>query len=185
MTDMIPWQHHQPVWSITADIDFPDRRKLTGCTCGETPSVKDYGPYWFSDHIAEAGAPDYTQTYWRHWDHVEAPHGVLDRDLVARELHDYTFVMEQVSTVYSELADLSKPNYHAHAILGVINDRQEQHYREFYVEQLCDRADEVDSAEVRAELLRLAEEWSPGSVEQYRRDREQVAEMTAKLAAKS
>jgi hypothetical protein len=119
--------------------------------------------------------PDYMETYESFWaDLVETGDGALNKDAVARELSDYSFLMDQVTTVYSELADLSKPNYHAHAILGVINDRQEEHYREHYAERLCDSADEAESEEVRAQLLELAEEWSPGSVEQHRRDREMV-----------
>jgi hypothetical protein len=118
--------------------------------------------------------PDYMETYESFWADLVEKDGTLDKDAVARELHDYNFLMDQVTTVYSELADLSKTNYHAHAILGVINDRQEEHYRKHYAERLCDSADEVESAEARAQLLALAEEWSPGSVDQYRRDREMV-----------
>lgn len=176
------WRAHEPVWSKTNNLDFPHERTLTECACGEQPSADLYGPSWMAGHLTELDAPDYMQDYWETWVHVEAPTGSIDRDAVARELFDFGFIMEQVSTVYSELADLSKPNYHANTILGVINDRQEKHYREHYAERLCDRAEEVDSDEVRAELLKLAEEWSPGWVAEYRRGKEMVARFQAEKA---
>jgi hypothetical protein len=173
------WRAHQPIWSETKDSNSPDERALAGCSCGDQPSADLYGPYWMAGHLTEQGAPDYMQGYWKTWAHVEAPDGAISRDAVARELSDFSFIMEQVSTVYSELADLSKPNYHAHAILGVIHERQEEHYRQHYAERLCDQAEEVDSDDVRAELLRLAEEWSPGSVAEYQRGKEMVARLQA------
>jgi hypothetical protein len=177
------WRTHEPVWS-QHNGEGSDEHDLLYCGgCGAKPGDGDYGPYWFGTHLTELDAPDYMQTYWNTWTQVEAPTGRIDRDAVARELFDFTFVMEQVSTVYSELADLSKPNYHASAILGVIHDRQEEHYREHYAERLCDRADEVDNADIRAELLRLAEEWSPGSWAEYQHGREMVARLQAEKAA--
>jgi hypothetical protein len=178
MTDNEAWRAHEPVWSATIAEDN-DEHDLLRCTCGDKPAEGDHAPYWFGTHIEELGAPEYMLTYWKHWTQVEAPTGKLDRDAVARELSDYEFIMKQVSTVYNELADLSKPNYHAHAILGVINDRQEKHYREHYAERLCDQADEVESTEVRDELVRLAEEWSPGAWAEYQQYRARVAEIRA------
>lgn len=178
------WRSHEPVWSAQ-NGEGSDERDLVGCAaCPDKPAADDYGPRWFGAHLVALEAPDYMATYWETWaTHTEAPNGALDRDAVARELHDYDFQMEQVSIVYSELADLSKPNYYAHAILGEINDRQERHYREHYAERLCDRADEVDSVEMRDELIRLAEEWSPGAWAEYRQYRSRVAELQAAKAS--
>lgn len=178
------WRAHEPVWSAN-NSEGNDERDLLGCSaCPEKPADSDYGPYWFGEHLVALDAPDYMTEYWSTWaTHTEAPTGAIDRDAVARELHDYSFQMEQIRIVYSELADLSKPNYYAHAILGQINSRMEKHYREHYADRLCDRIDEVDNEAVRTELLRLAEEWSPGSWDEHQEYRKRVAELQAAKAS--
>lgn len=46
------------------------------------------------------------------------------KEKIARELSDYSFMMEQVPKVYSEISGgvLSKPNYYASSVINVFQD---------------------------------------------------------------
>ena len=67
---------------------------------------------------------DYKKEYNDFWkDIVENRFGILKKDQVKRELADFSFLMEQASIVYSEVANLSKTSYWAETILGELDDR--------------------------------------------------------------
>lgn len=57
------------------------------------------------------------QNYRENWKEIIEKDGVVDLEQVKKELWDYSFLLENVPYVYSEIAGLSKPNYHAHVIL--------------------------------------------------------------------
>ena len=122
--------------------------------------------------------PDYMITYRKYWRDIVEPGGVFNRDQIARELSDYSVVMEEASTVYSELAGLSKPNTAAVHILSAA----EQRYAETYADFACDRAHDCDEEGKpgAAEVLReLAEEWHEGAWKAYQEGRERVAAILA------
>lgn len=101
---------------------------------------------------------DYQQTYADFWAPlVEQPDGQLDRDKVQRELHDYHHVMVQVSRVYSEISNFSKPNTAAVHVIQAVEDRIDLCCRERAIEEL-EQALEMDADEVRARILALRAE---------------------------
>ncbi len=130
---------------------------------------------------------DYEERYEETWRTiVENPDGTLNRDQVMRELFDFTTVMTEASKVYEELAGLTKPNTAAEHVL----EGADRKYREQYADLLCERAydllgDAVDPGDAStveriAEAMKaLAEEWHPGSWDEYLRGREAVAALVA------
>lgn len=54
---------------------------------------------------------------------MENEDGSLNKDQVKRELADYRFMLYEVPKVYSEFAELSKPNYTADVIIREIDKR--------------------------------------------------------------
>lgn len=134
--------------------------------------------------MSEINEPDYMVTYRRYWADIVEPDGVLNRDQVARELSDYTVVMEQASAVYEELAGLSKPNTAAvHILAGA-----EQKYAETYADFACDRASQAyaeGDTEAGDILRELAEDWHEGAWNEYKAGRERVAALLAKRAESS
>jgi hypothetical protein len=63
---------------------------------------------------------DYKQGYEDFWKElVENPDGTLDKDKVARELHDYRFLMKQAGQVYCHVTRglISKTNTYALPII--------------------------------------------------------------------
>lgn len=80
---------------------------------------------------------DYQVVYEEFWKkHVTDEQGNLDEDKVKRELSDYKYVLDQVQTVYSELADLSKPFYSAQTIISRAHEKQAEYARDIYVEDI-------------------------------------------------
>ena len=69
---------------------------------------------------------DYNETYARFWAGIIDAPGVDREDKIRRELHDYTFLMEQVPSVYDAVSGgrISKPNTMAFEVIGQF----EQHY---------------------------------------------------------
>ena len=67
---------------------------------------------------------DYKKTYREFWKPLVEKDGELDKDRVMRELHDFHFVIENVSKVYCELTGgrISKPNTSAEDVIAVVND---------------------------------------------------------------
>lgn len=172
MNDTEAWREHQPVWIL----DRGDHR-ITDCTAGDLEVAVDaHDTHVFADHLAQYGAPDYMQEYFKRWAmHVEAPSGQLDRDAVARELSDYSVVMEQASIVYSELADLSKPNTAARYILA----GAEQKYRETYADFLCDHAYSEENPEIKAAMIEIANGWNPTAWDEYCEAKDRLEAMLA------
>lgn len=168
-TDNEQWLAHEPAWSPTPDPTTLKRSTpehvLTGCSCGESTPTDLYGPAWFGSHLADQGAPDYMQTYWASWaTHVEAPHGRLDRDAVARELFDYAVVMEQASIAYCELSGLSKPNTAAHHVISFTERKFAERYANLI---LCDLLPQMDSDDTKQAVIDYAEQLHEGSYKEY------------------
>lgn len=63
------------------------------------------------------------QVYQEDWKDIVEKDGVIDVEQVKMELADFSFMLEQVPLVYSELVGLSKPNYYASAIIGQHKER--------------------------------------------------------------
>jgi len=151
-----PLYRKQPLPDIYA-------RRRGPASSGPTPGETEEPP---ADQASAVPMPDYMVQYEAFWAPIVEPEGVLDRDQVARELSDYSVVMEEASKVYSELAGLSKPNTAAHYILSAAEER----YAETYADFLCDRAYAAleDGDEATSELLReIAEEWHAGSWDEH------------------
>ena len=117
---------------------------------------------------------DYMKTYLEDWAPIVEPDGVLNRDQIARELADYSVVMEEASKVYSELAGLSKPNTAAVHIL----DGAERKYAETYADLACERAEQcfLECDTTAGNILReLAEDWHEGAWKQHLEDKARIA----------
>jgi hypothetical protein len=182
MSELQEWRDHRPQIGVVISDPMRDT-EITGCRdCAWRSTDESYGGAGFAAHLEELGAPDYMLEYFRFWAGiVEVPFGDLNRDQVARELFDYSKLMENASSVYCELADLSKPNTDpAYIIQGA-----ERKYRESHAYELAERAWylEQDAQETAAQELRqIAEEWHKGIVEEvaadFRRRAEHMAEVT-------
>ncbi|GAB6709581.1 hypothetical protein [Bacillus cereus] len=86
---------------------------------------------------------DYNQVFEEHWKkYVTDEQGNLDEDKVKRELSDYKYLLDQVPTVYSELAGLSKTFYSAQTIINAVREKQEEYARDIYLEDIKQMADE-------------------------------------------
>jgi len=68
------------------------------------------------------------RVYNRDWHAVLEPDGAFDKEQMKKELADYSFVLSQISEVYSEITGglLSKPNYFAGGVLRAADDHQQQ-----------------------------------------------------------
>jgi len=176
------WRVHEPRFAIDGDL----QNEVESCRCGGwRTSEESYGAAGFAAHLKDYGAPDYMVEYWVLWaDIVEVPYGSLDREQVAKELSDYTMVMQGATTVYSELADFSKPHTRPSAVV----EEADRRYRERYAYMLCERAWELsmegDASQTVDLMVDLAEEWHQGIWEEYQRDRINAEEILAKLGTK-
>jgi len=63
------------------------------------------------------------KNYQENWKEIIEKDGKVDFEQVKKELSDYSFLLENVPIVYSELINLSYPNYPAHVILREHNER--------------------------------------------------------------
>lgn len=175
-----PTREHEPVWSVAQlDEGGTPHQHVIRCACGESfaSDVED-SVALYAGHITKLGAPDYLQTYWEQWaDHVEGPLGALSRDAVARELSDYSVVMGEASKVYSELANLSKPNTAAHHILAAAEERANEEHADLILHDLLDQ---IAGEENRQAVIDYANDLSDGAYERHL----QGLEMVAKLAAR-
>jgi hypothetical protein len=82
--------------------------------------------------------PDYKQTWESFWKKLcTNKDGSLNLDAIQRELSDFHFVMGEVGKVYCHITGglLSKPNYHADAVIGVYEDRVEKLIKEALEEE--------------------------------------------------
>tara|TARA_R110000803_G_scaffold109250_1_gene177629 strand:- start:569 stop:904 length:336 start_codon:yes stop_codon:yes gene_type:complete len=63
------------------------------------------------------------KVYQENWKDIIEKDGVIDLEQVKLELADFSFLIEQACSVYSELVGLSKPNYPADIIIKEHNER--------------------------------------------------------------
>lgn len=75
--------------------------------------------------------------------------GELDLEQVKKELSDYRYLLQQVPTVYCELAGLSKPFYPAKTIIKRAQERQEEYARDIYLDDIKSMADEDGNVSVK------------------------------------
>lgn len=110
-------------------------------------------------------SPDYMIEFDRDWRHlVTDEHGNLDVDKIARELSDFSRVMDNASRVYEELSGLSKPLTDPAYVLQGAEDR----YAETYADYLCEHADSAGTEGLsRERLIAIANEWAGGAWETY------------------
>lgn len=124
--------------------------------------------------VADPDEPDYLKHYRGFWAEFIEPDGILNRDQLARELSDYSAVMENASKVFEELANLSKPLTDARYII----EGAERKYAGNHAADICDAA-EFHDAEGRSDvgdaLREVAEEMCPGAWKEHAEAREQAA----------
>lgn len=89
----------------------------------------------------DATEGDYLRTYDEFWRDLVETDGQLDRDKVARELHDYSHLIKEVPKAYVHVTGgtMSYPNYYASDVCAVADE----HYQ---------RVAEQDAAEETAAL---------------------------------
>jgi len=83
----------------------------------------------------EKEAQDYEIKYNDFWkDIVENKDGTLNKDQVARELFDYSSLLDNVPTVYSHVTGdtLSYPSYCASSVIEAYETNLEEKYKEKY-----------------------------------------------------
>lgn len=66
--------------------------------------------------------------YQSFWKDIVEKNGVIDIEQVKKELADYSFVLSEVSKVYTHVTGglLSKPNYHANGIISAADDHMNE-----------------------------------------------------------
>lgn len=170
---------HEPAWM---PLIGDDGMGIFGCWCGAPYDGDDNGMAWYADHIAALGASDYINEYWANWAGiVEAPTGQLSRDAVARELADYSVVMDQASQVYDDLTGgrISKPNTAARHVISEARDSFDEFAAHDLIEALY--ADMETDADRKA-LVDYAESLHPGVLGAYQARVEHRAVRAAELA---
>lgn len=174
-----------PVWAPSVDENNDPHHYVKNCAgCGDTAPDAEDSVAWFAGHLKELGAPDYMVTYWNDWaDHVEAPTGAVTRDAVARDLFDFGVVMGEVIKVYSELAELSKPNTAAHHIINAANERFAAQYADYLCDHISGFVDDGQDTVSLGELREIAEGWHAGSWAEHVAGRALLDEMLAARAA--
>ena len=97
---------------------------------------------------------EYGKIYDEFWKSIVTDsEGNLDVEQVKRELHDYKIMLDNVPTVYDELAGLSKPLTHAQAVIDAAREKQSNYARDVYLSDIEDMVDEegkVDIEELRS-----------------------------------
>lgn len=82
---------------------------------------------------------DYRKTFERFWKPILTDeNGNLDLDQIMRELHDFHFIMTNVSKVYSHITNnlLSKCNYHSATVINCAEEHYQSLQNEAYAEGL-------------------------------------------------
>lgn len=94
------------------------------------------------------------------WLPIIAPNGVIEEARVLAELSTYSHIMNEVPVVYSAITGnrLSKPDYFAHAVLGVYEDQANEDVNDAVLEALCIAGDLADGDPEVLEFLRTAAE---------------------------
>ncbi|HDR6289503.1 TPA: hypothetical protein QCU33_005653 [Bacillus cereus] len=85
---------------------------------------------------------NYEKDWKERWEEIVMKDGKVDLEQVKKELSDYRYLLQQVPTVYSELAGLSKPFYPARTIIERAQERQEEYARDIYLEDIKQMADD-------------------------------------------
>jgi hypothetical protein len=164
---------HKPIWTRGAD-----GWHIIGCVDGAVPRLTDHGHAWYAAHLEAQDAPVYLTTYWRHWaGAIETPQG-LNRDQVARELADYSTVMDQVSEAYYELTGgrISKPNTTAANVIEEVQRRA----RETHVDLLlCDLLPQLVHGTDRQAVVDYVEDLAPGAYDEHLKAQERVSRLRA------
>lgn len=174
------WRGHSLRATYTQD-EHGDRH-LAGAHCGGCdahPGPDDSPQGWFAGHLEQVGAADYAIQFEQFWRNLITDNrGNLNEDKIARELSDYSDIMDEVSKVYSELAGLSKPNTAAHHILAGADTK----YAANYASDLADLIPE-EGGLTRDELIEIVEDWSAGAWAEHQRSQAYLSELRAKNAA--
>lgn len=80
---------------------------------------------------------DYKRVWEEDWKEIcTIDDGTLNLDQIQRELYDYSFMLDQVPTVYCEVAGLSKPNTYASAIIGEYENRINERFKNYIADFL-------------------------------------------------
>ncbi len=171
---MNAWETHDPLFGRIPD-DPAEPWEVRACSCLAKPAAEDDGRSWFASHIEALGAPDYMVGYWQFWSVlVEKTANGIDRDQVARELHDYNVVMAEASKVYDELAGLSKPNTAAHHVIDAARTKADEWHAELI---LADLLPLVEGEGARQAVIDYAETLHPGAWEEHQRATERRVAM--------
>lgn len=109
---------------------------------------------------------DPIENYNKNWKHiVENPDGTLNKDQIMKELSDFSFMIDEVPKVYSEVTGgmLSKPMYYCSSVISAHEDylERQREYRKVDdlqdgVCSLCLRQfteDEIDNAQSDQDLI--------------------------------
>lgn len=91
-------------------------------------------------------ADNYKQTYETFWKGLVETDGKLDPDKVMRELHDYSFLIDQVPKVYYHVTGgmIAKPNTHASEVINQHDIKRQEDIDEAF-------QDERDSHDIPGE----------------------------------
>lgn len=171
MSEDTSWRRHEPVMATRGPVGGRTEEVIgcTGCGWRSDPEIS-YSSAGFGGHLEKHGAPDFIVGYWRFWaDIVEVPFLSLNREQVAKELFDYEEIMKNASSVFSELADLSKPNTAAH---HVINGARAK-FRLEHAQDACEQAWELwcdGECQAALALIRMAQSWNPGAWREFADD---------------
>lgn len=109
-----------------------------------------------SDGLITASRAEHRQ-FWD--DIIRNPDGSLNEDQVHLELADYGHLIREVPKVYDAITGgtLSKPNYFAHAVIGVYEDQRNRDIDDAVLEVLADLYRDLEDEEVRELLMQAAE----------------------------
>ncbi len=113
------------------------RHGFEGCSCPATNEIIEH--------------------YNKRWKDVVEHDGVLDKESVMRELHDYDFMLEQVPKVYDHVSGgmISKPNTMAFEVIAQHDDSLRKAVDEAVAEETKDLREEKD-AEIEVLKKRIA-----------------------------
>lgn len=95
---------------------------------------------------------DYQKEWEDFWkDICTDDNGNLNLDQVKRELSDYSFILEQLPTIYCHITGdtLSKPFYDAKTIINLADEHYQNHYYEIISDDLLEiiNDNELDDSE--------------------------------------
>ncbi|GAA4002089.1 hypothetical protein GCM10022631_10900 [Deinococcus rubellus] len=115
-------------------------------------------PETLERHASDAQVADSQAEHRQFWEGIiRNPDGSLNEDQVHAELADYGHLIREVPKVYDAITGgmLSKPNYFAHAVIGVYEDQRNRDIDDAVLEVLADLYRDLEDEDVR-ELIMLA-----------------------------